>query len=221
MKIAVLGGSFNPVHIGHLALADDVCVSLDYDKVIFVPSFKSPHKEMNGEVSALDRLKLLEAACSKDSRFEVDDCEIKRGGISYTCETLKYLEKKYGKYLEKKIALILGSDLFSGFHLWKNASEIAENYDLILARRPKSSENSDFNSFSNKASGKYAELSLEDENFDAKTESLFKNALYLENPLVQISSTEIRARIANGLSFKYLVPQKVFKYIKNKGLYEN
>ncbi len=221
MKIAVLGGSFNPVHIGHLALADDVCVSLGYDKVIFVPSFKSPHKEMNGDICALDRLKMLKIACAKDSRFEVDDCEIRRGGISYTIETLKYLEKKYEKFLEKKIALILGSDLFSGFHLWKNASEISENYDLILARRPESPLNSKFNSVSNKASGNYANLSNNDGNFDVKTEKLFKSALYLENPLVQISSTEIRGRICNGLSFKYLVPQEVFKYIKNKGLYGN
>lgn len=244
MKIAVLGGSFNPIHIGHLALADEVCTSLFYDKVIFVPSLNSPHKEMNCALPAKERLKMVKLACKNDSRFIVEDCEILRGGVSYTYQTLEFLEKKYKNLLSEKFGLILGSDLFSGFHLWKNAEEISKKANLILAKRPLenfefenpllnsqnlhlSSQNSQLShqnhqNHQNKALGDYAKLSGQKKSdFDVKCEPLFKNAVFLENPLIPVSSTEIRARISEGKSFKYLVENKVFKYIKKKGFYDS
>lgn len=241
MKIAVLGGSFNPIHIGHLALADEVCTSLFYDKVIFVPSLNSPHKEMNCALPAKERLKMVKLACKNDTRFIVEDCEILRGGVSYTYQTLEFLEKKYKNLLSEKLGLILGSDLFSGFHLWKNAEEISKKANLILAKRPLENfefENPLLNSqnlhlssqnfqlshqnHQNKALGDYAKLSEQkNSDFDVKCEPLFKNAIFLENPLIPVSSTEIRARISEGKSFKYLVENKVFKYIKKKGFYDS
>lgn len=241
MKIAVLGGSFNPIHIGHLALADEVCTSLFYDKVIFVPSLNSPHKEMNCALPAKERLKMVKLACKNDRRFIVEDCEILRGGVSYTYQTLEFLEKKYKNVLSEKLGLILGSDLFSGFHLWKNAEEISEKATLILAKRPLEnfefenpqlkSQNSQLNSqnsqlshqnHQNKALGDYAKLAEQkNSDFNVKNEPLFKNAIFLENPLIPVSSTEIRARISEGKAFKYLVENKVFKYIKKKGFYDS
>ena len=250
LKIAVLGGSFNPIHIGHLALADEVCISLHYDKVIFVPSLNSPHKEMNCALPAKERLKMVKLACKNDRRFIVEDCEILRGGVSYTYQTLEFLEKKYKNVLSEKLGLILGSDLFSGFHLWKNAEEISEKANLILAKRPKesqetenfqisqnsqnpllnsqnlhlSSQNSQLShqNHQNKALGDYAKLAEQkNSDFNVKNEPLFKNAIFLENPLIPISSTEIRTRISEGKAFKYLVENKVFKYIKKKGFYDS
>lgn len=250
MKIAVLGGSFNPIHIGHLALADEVCTSLFYDKVIFVPSLNSPHKEMNCALPAKERLKMVKLACKNDTRFIVEDCEILRGGVSYTYQTLEFLEKKYKNLLSEKLGLILGSDLFSGFHLWKNAEEISKKVNLILAKRPKefqetenfqiyqnpqnpllnsqnlhlSSQNPQLShqNHQNKALGDYAKLSEQkNSDFDVKCEPLFKNAIFLENPLIPVSSTEVRTRISEGKSFKYLVENKVFKYIKKKGFYDS
>lgn len=248
LKIAVLGGSFNPIHIGHLALADEVCTSLHYDKVIFVPSLNSPHKEMDCALPASERLKMVRLACKGDSRFFVEDCEILRGGVSYTYQTLEFLEKKYKNVLSEKLGLILGSDLFSGFHLWKNAQEISEKATLILAKRPLesfefenpplnsqnshlTSQNSQLNSknqhlnqqnHQNKALGDYAKLTDQKKSdFNVKNEPLFKNAIFLENPLIPVSSTEIRTRISEGKAFKYLVENKVFKYIKKKGFYDS
>lgn len=257
LKIAVLGGSFNPIHIGHLALADEVCTSLHYDKVIFVPSLNSPHKEMNCALLPSERLKMVRLSCKGDSRFLVEDCEILRGGVSYTYQTLEFLEKKYKNLLSEKLGLILGSDLFSGFHLWKNAQEISEKATLILARRPLETQefenqhivspDSQLNSqnfatnqqlnqqevqsqnhqnhlklHQNKALGEYAKLAEQkNSDFDVKNEVLFKNAIFLENPLIPVSSTEIRTRISEGKAFKYLVENKVFKYIKKKGFYDS
>ena len=250
MKIAVLGGSFNPIHVGHLALADDVCKTLGYDKVLFIPALNPPHKEMNDAASAKDRLGMVQAACEDDDRFEAEGCELERGGVSYTYDTICYLEEKYRGQLEGKIGLIMGSDLLEKFHFWHRAEELAEKCDLILARRPEVQEN---DQFSNKAIGAFAmnhEATSSSGSADTRTapetsssvspaidrfaagntglaeptyhpleDPLFEHALIIENPLLSISSTDIRSRIAEGKSFKYLVPSAVFKYISNGKLY--
>jgi nicotinate-nucleotide adenylyltransferase len=144
LKVAVFGGTFNPLHIGHAMLADTIVRELGYDKVLFVPAFIPPHKQPKDSVSAEHRAKMVEIACSKDSRFELETCEIDRGGVSYTFDTICSLEKKYQSVLEGKIGLIMGRDLFSGFHLWHNAQLIAEKCTLILAERPYQKEDKKF-----------------------------------------------------------------------------
>jgi len=215
MKIAVLGGSFNPIHIGHLALGDEVCTSLGYDKVLFIPTYNPPHKQLNEIVCAIDRYNMVKLACSTDNRFEAENCEIDRQGVSYTYDTICYLEQKYKDNLEDKIGLIMGDDLLAGFHLWYKADEIAEKCQLILAKRPKEEENL---LYKNKPKGDYG--LLDTSSFDKSKESLFSSALYIDNPSLKVSSTDIRFRASSGKAFKYLVPPEVFKYIKDKGLYD-
>lgn len=216
MKLAVLGGSFNPIHTGHLVLADDVCVSFGYDKLLFIPTFNPPHKIPENMCSAEDRLQMVRKACSGDSRFEAEDCEIKRGGVSYTYDTICYLEEKYKSVLEGKIGLVMGSDLHSHFHLWYKAEEIARKCDLILAERPVTAEKKEF---ANHPSGDYGKEYTEDDPACEINRKLFQNALYLENPILPVSSTDIRRRCAEGRSFKYLVPSEVFSYIIKGKLY--
>lgn len=196
-------------------LADDVCSSLGYDRVLFIPAFIPPHKEPKDSVSAVHRAKMVEIACSKDSRFELESCEIERGGVSYTYDTICSLEKKYESVLEGKIGLIMGRDLFSGFHLWHNAELLAEKCTLILADRPYQKEDENF---SPSAKGEYAKLNQK-ERFEIKDEPLFENALILKNEAVSISSSSIRKRAADGSGIKYLVPDGVFEYILENGLY--
>lgn len=216
MKIAVLGGSFNPIHIGHLALADEV-IGLGYDRVLFVPAAQAPHKEMAFPLSAEERVKMVSLAVEDNPSFEVESCEIERGGTSYTWDTICHLEKKYAGVLEGKIGLVIGRDQFATFHLWKNARELSEKCTLILGERPVQKEDE---RFSNRAKGDYAAYP---ENaggkFDAKDEPLFKDAVFLSNELLAVSSTEIRARAAGKLPFRYLVPEKVFKYIVDGNIY--
>ncbi|MBQ0039005.1 MAG: nicotinate (nicotinamide) nucleotide adenylyltransferase [Treponema sp.] len=217
MKIAVLGGSFNPVHIGHLALADQVCTSLGYDKVLFVPAAAAPHKTMACQISAETRAHMVGLAIEDDPRFALELCEIERGGTSYTWDTICHLEEKYKDSLEGKIGLIIGRDQFATFHLWRNAKELSEKCTLILGERPIQNEDKDF---TNKATGSYGEYSGSDlEKFNIADEVLFKDAVFLDNEPLAVSSTGIRSRAAGGKAFRYLVPAKVFKYIIDGNIY--
>lgn len=215
MKIAVLGGSFNPVHTGHLALADEVCTSLGYDRVLFVPAYKPPHKDMNSRVSSQDRLEMVKLAVAGDSRFEAESCEIDRQGVSYTFDTVCFLEEKYKDCLEGKIGLVMGDDLLPGFHLWHKAQELSEKCTLILAVRPEDEHSAES---SNKAIGSYA--SVEAKGYDFKKDPLFADAVRLHNQPWPLSSSQIREKAANGSAFRYLVPDGVFNYIRNRHLYE-
>ena len=215
MKIAIFGGTFNPVHTGHMLLADSVCKILGYDKVLFVPSFLPPHKFVTQFISVEDRLQMLRLACEDDSRFEVESCEIDRGGISYTWDTVCCIEEKYAKggcgtqILNGKLGLIIGQDLSAEFGKWKNAAQLAEKTDLILAHRPKEDNLPQNNRGS--FTGTFA------------SEEMLNSFPYphkiIDNPLFSVSSTEIRKKIEKNEDFSGLVPEKVYCYIKQRKLY--
>lgn len=210
MKIAVLGGSFNPQHVAHLILADAVCRELGYDKILFVPAFLPPHKEMaSGAASAKDRLQMVRQLVKGDKRFVCEICEIDRGGISYTWDTICYLEKKYRRQLSGKIGLIMGDDLAADFGKWSHARELSEKCQLILATRPEEKEEGDF---SNRPLGSYALDTPE-------THICHFPHVTVDNPQIVLSSTDIRARIARDLSWRYLVSDGVFRYIVKRKLY--
>ncbi len=212
MKIAVLGGSFNPIHIGHLILADSVCRELGYDKILFIPVYKPPHKQMSDDASSENRLGMVKAAIENDSRFEAESCEIDRGGISYTWDTVCYLENKYRGLLSAKIGVIFGEDLVAGYHKWEHAEELAEKADLIVACRPRDLEDG---KYANQPLGKYGIKDCVEMTRDTFS---FPHKL-VENPRIQVSSTEIRRKIAEGGAWRYLVSQGVFEYIKTRNLY--
>ena len=223
MKIAVLGGSFNPVHIGHLSLADAVCNEFGYDKVLFIPTATPPHKKMAHDfASAEDRFSMLKAALADDSRFVADRCELDRGGISYTYDTLLELENRYKDELTGKIGFIMGSDLIAGFHLWHKAEKIAEIADLILASRKTSSINNAFSQAREKNTpigdyGKYENLS--DEEREECRQTFSYPHILLKTPLLPVSSTDIRIGVRNKGCFRYLVPNGVYWYIIKNKLY--
>ncbi|GHV67170.1 nicotinate-nucleotide adenylyltransferase [Spirochaetia bacterium] len=133
MKLAILGGSFNPVHLGHLYLAEAVLSSFGYDRVLLIPAFQSPFKPGAEAPSPKDRLDMLAASIAADPRLTIDDCEIKREGVSYTIDTIFSVKERYG--LREKPALILGDDLTAGFLQWRRAEEIAKETDIIIAHR--------------------------------------------------------------------------------------
>lgn len=133
MKIAVLGGSFNPIHYGHLFLAEEIYRGLDFEKIIFVPAFQPAHKEILPCIAPRDRLAMCRRATKGFSYFAVDDCEIRRGGISYMIDTLDDIRRRYNP--EGKIGLVIGDDLVPGFPRWKKAEEIASRSRLVIVRR--------------------------------------------------------------------------------------
>jgi nicotinate-nucleotide adenylyltransferase len=133
MKIGILGGTFNPVHIGHLILAEEVREKLGLDKIIFVPTALPPHKDNLNIAPAKDRLKMLKLAVASNKFFAVSDVEIKRQGRSYTIDTLKEFKAKYP---HDELYFIIGSDLLKYLSEWKDLSQIISMVKFVAATRP-------------------------------------------------------------------------------------
>ncbi|MBU2504413.1 MAG: nicotinate-nucleotide adenylyltransferase [Candidatus Omnitrophota bacterium] len=131
MKIGILGGTFNPVHIGHLILVQEVQQKLGLDKIFFIPTNIPPHKE-SYNVSASHRFNMVKLAIKGDERFEALDLEIKRGGISYTIDTVRKLKVKY---LRSKFYLIVGSDLANDFPTWRYFAGLRKAVKIVVAKR--------------------------------------------------------------------------------------
>lgn len=217
MKIAILGGSFNPIHIGHAMLADTIIKELGYDKVLFIPTGIPPHKELSAGATTENRLQMVKNFCDSvpGGIFEMEPCEVERGGISYTVDTLTYIVNKYKNVIDGKPALLMGTEIAAEFHKWKNVEKIVEIADLIIVPRYPDvfGMNCDFK---NKPSGHYA--GDFNTRFDAR---LFPyDCKILDIPILPVSSTEIRGRIASGKSFEYLLPHSVCNYIKENNLYK-
>lgn len=133
MKIALLGGTFNPLHNGHIKLAREVRNQLDYNKIIFVPSNIPPHKQVSDSITAEERLHMLKIALSDYDWADFSDCEIVRKGVSYTADTLRFIQEYYN--LSDKPGLIIGDDLAMNFSSWRDTSAILEMADMIIAHR--------------------------------------------------------------------------------------
>lgn len=133
MKIGILGGTFNPVHIGHLILAEEAREKLNLDKIIFVPAALPPHKDNLNIAPAPDRLKMLKLAIKGNNDFAVSDIEIKRRGRSYTIDTLRELKRKYSR---DELYFIIGSDLLKYLNEWKDLNEIIKMVKFLAATRP-------------------------------------------------------------------------------------
>jgi nicotinate-nucleotide adenylyltransferase len=133
MRFLILGGTFNPIHIGHLILAEELAVEFGYGKVLLVPSLQPPHKVLADDPGPEARLTMLRAAVSSDPLFVVETCELDRGGVSYTVDTLDHIIGAYD--MVGKPGLVIGDDLASGFPFWRDPEGIVARSDLILARR--------------------------------------------------------------------------------------
>jgi nicotinate-nucleotide adenylyltransferase len=133
MRFAILGGSFNPIHMGHLFLADAVLSTFGYDRIILVPAYTSPFKPGAQGASARDRLDMLIASIPAESRLTIDDCEIRREGVSYTIDTIRDIMERYRP--EGKPGLILGDDLAQDYHKWRGADGLVSLTDIIIAHR--------------------------------------------------------------------------------------
>ena len=217
MKVAVFGGTFNPLHVGHAMLADTIVRELGYDKVLFVPTYQPPHKEISKIVKAEDRLAMVEAFCKSEGNghFELEPCEVERGGVSYTSDTLEYLTKKYEGKLSQKLAFIMGDEVAAEFGKWRNPEKVSALADLIIVHRYPDVKAMETSLYENKPTGDYkGDFSVK---FDLK--NFAYPCTYLETPMLPVSSTDIRRRISEGKSFRYLVPPAVFDYIIEKNLY--
>jgi len=194
VKLGIFGGSFNPVHYGHFFLVDAAISKLKLDRVVMIPAFRSPFKldAENMEESANDRLDMLAAAAEGDSRLAIDDCEIRRGGVSYTVDTIEDIAARY--LPSTKPALIIGDDLAADFPKWRDSKKILELADIVIVRRI------------NAAAG------------NSQAVYPFAHTL-LDNEIMDISSQIIRDKIKDGLDWRSLVPAGARAIIEDRRLY--
>ncbi len=191
MKIGLFFGSFNPIHIGHLAIANYIVEFTDLDKVWFVVSPHNPLKKKDTLLADHHRLEMVRIAVEDDNRFKASDIEFKLSQPSYTMDTLAYLHEKYPGI---KFVVIMGSDGLSSFEKWKNYKELIKNYQRYVYPRP----------------GTHPDLLRN-----------IENGKVVNAPLMDISSTFVRESIAQKKDVRYFLPEKVWQYISDMHFYES
>ncbi len=192
MKLGVFGGTFDPVHTGHLILAQECWHQLSLDRVMFVPAHISPFKKGCDTAGAADRLNMLRLAIGSDSRFGISTLELDKGGVSYTIDTVKFFAEKYGAGTE--LFFLAGADAAEGAPEWKDIEGILDIACFVTVTRP---------------------------GYQASSLNGRENVRSVKMPLVDISSEMVRGRVKNRQPIDYIVPRVVVEYIRNKGLYRD
>jgi nicotinate-nucleotide adenylyltransferase len=190
MKVGLYFGSFNPIHHGHLVIANFILQHAHLDQVWFVVSPQNPLKRSASLLNEYHRLHLVRLAVEGETRLKASDIEFKLPKPSYTVDTLAYLQEKYPK---DEFSIIMGSDSFQNLTKWKNHAWLLLHYSIYVYRRP---EHEKLPSYPN---AKHVEI--------------------VEAPLLPISSTEIRSKIKEGQTVRYLLPDKVLEEIEKSGYY--
>jgi nicotinate-nucleotide adenylyltransferase len=194
-----MGGTFDPIHYGHLVTAEAVRTEFDLDMVLFVPSGLSPHKEPETVTSAQHRYLMTVLATLTNPYFEVSRVDIDRPGVTYTVDTIADLRREYGSGVA--FHFITGADALAEIFAWKSAEELVRECTFVGATRPGFTLD---------------HLPAEVEEFYHRNAVSFR---FIEVPALAISSTELRRRVREGRSLRYLTPEEVSFYIVKNGLY--
>lgn len=211
-KVGVLGGTFNPIHLGHLRIAEEIAENLSLDEVRFIPSAQPPHKPAP-HVSAEHRANMVKLAIQNNAKFVLDECELKREGASYTIDTLTDLRKKLGAQVG--LYLIMGSDAFAHIDTWHRWQEILDNCHIVLVQRP--NHENFIESFSVEIKS-FFESHRQNTSRDFQKKPVGSIITQTITPLA-ISSTNIREQLKDKKSVRYLLPQSVSDYIETHQLY--
>ncbi len=202
--IVLFGGTFDPVHNGHLIVARSISEQLGIDSITLMPAAKPPHKPSAG-ADGEHRIEMLRLATAGEPLFEICDLELTRPGPSYTLDTVRALRDQQGQDLE--VRLIIGADMLAELPNWHQVSQLLCSVEFIVAARPPLDQQME-------QIWADLETSLGSEVSQRLSESVVKT------PLLDISSTDIRNRVTQGLSISYLVPESVRAYISENGLYK-
>lgn len=194
MKVGIMGGTFDPVHIGHLLAAECARESGGFDEIWFMPAFVPPHKPGAPAATPEQRLEMVRLAIAGHPHFRASDVELTKGGTSYTAETVELLQSRYP---DDEFAYIIGADMVMYLPKWFRIDDIVRRISFVGLRRPG------------------IDVSLEE-----LPPAIRSRVAIVPMPQVDISSTDIRKRRADGRSIRYLVPDAVRLLIEEKGLYE-
>jgi len=195
-RIGLLGGTFDPPHLGHLAIAEWAREQLELDQVLFIPSGAPPHKLNRSRSPAAARLAMMRLAARGNPAFGVSPIETQRKGPSFTIDTIRALQRRLP---HGQLFLIMGADSLDEFHTWRDPDAIAAATTLAVARRPGAGGR---NSLPSGPGRRFA-----------------RNVVWLDNPGLGLSSSVIRERVRGGRSLRYLVPDAVARYIARRRLY--
>ena len=197
MRVGILGGTFNPPHLGHLVCAQEAYLQLELERVVLMPVHAPPHKPLDEEPGVEHRVEMCRLAIDDDSeRFAVSDLEARRAGPSYTVDTLEAL---HGRDPESEFFLIVGADIALGFPSWREPERVLSIATLAVARRPGTARSAVEQALAGVSGG--------------------ERARFFDMPEIGISSTMLRERARIGEPTRYLVPDSVRAYIDARGLY--
>jgi nicotinate-nucleotide adenylyltransferase len=195
-RLGLFGGTFDPIHVGHLHIAECAREQFSLDGVLFIPTGQPVRKLAAGFSAAEDRLAMLKAAIAGNERFDVSRVEIERVGTTYTVDTLRAIKKRHGD--RARMFFIVGSDAAADIGTWKDAEEIAASVTILSAKRAISRDNERL-------------LSHNGDCFDIR---------HIDSCLIDVSSRELRAWVRQGRSIHYLVPDVTCAYIREQRLYQ-
>lgn len=196
--LGILGGTFDPIHIGHLRIAEAVYERIALEQIIFIPAFVPPHKVGQDYAPAEHRYAMTELAVKPYPHFTVSDMELRRSGVSYTIDTLRELRHKYP---EKELYFIIGADSVAQLHTWNSINEMLQLATFVAAGRP-------------------GYEGVMEEVVHHLGAAAAERIMLLHTPEYDISSTEIRTRLHGGASLAGLVPRAVEQYIVAHNLYQ-
>ncbi len=211
-RTAVLGGTFNPIHYGHLLLADEILEILALDRVLFVPAALPPHKSARGLASATDRQAMVELATASHPRFEVSDVELRRAGPSYTVDTLEALRRP-----GEELFLIVGSETFLDLLSWREPRRVAALARLVVVPRTGSA----FDPESAAAQKVLREIGGEQFVRADGGQPEPRGVLLVHATSLPLSASDLRRRVREGASLAYRLPETVAAYIHERGLYRD
>ncbi len=199
MRLGVLGGTFDPVHLGHQIIAEEARVKLSLDRVMFVPAGQPWFKDDVELSPSADRLEMLRLAVCSNPNFHIDTQELERPGPSYTVDTLEELRSRLGAEVE--LYFIIGLDALAEMPRWKRPARLADLCHFAGMGRP-------------------AFTDMDVQGLEKAIPGISRRIHIVDNVLVDISSSDIRRRVQEGLPIRYLVPEGVERYIREKGLYK-
>ncbi len=201
--IGVMGGTFDPVHYGHLVIAEEVRATLDLSEIIFIPAGQPPHKAGHHITETQHRLTMLELALASNPYFRISLMEIERTGPSYTVDTLRTMREQVGT--DVALFFIIGWDSLEELHTWYKAPDILTLVThLVAVRRPGYEEDSTYNNI-----------------LEQRLPGILQRLLVIQAPQLEISATDLRQRVAEGRPIKYQTPEAVETYIKENRLYSH
>jgi len=212
MKIGILGGTFNPIHLAHLRIAEEVRDRFNLDRIIFIPAATPPHKELDGDIAYADRRAMVALAIAGEPAFSLSDIEERRGGRSYSVYTLAELQALHP---DDELFFIIGSDSFLEIATWYRAAEIFTLSNIVVVERPQAPLTDLQAALPVAMGGEFCYYPAEMRLTHRSGFSVF----YLPGIPLAISSSEIRRLVRAGHSIRYLAPDSVARYISEKRIY--